>query len=227
MLPWQGRYILFIDTLYDKTGVVNMIETLGLKLKIVNSVEEAAIITASGKSYAPLFDTVIVDDLTIVERLRKITYLRYTPIVLLAHTIPELNMKSCIDFGITSYSSTPSTLPDLMNALLPSLEYNSLIPIDLNQKLAVKFLEKFGHKTEVVANGQLAVEAFKSKRYDLILMDVQMPIMGGFEATQKIRDYESQHGVLSHDYRDMIEFSKESAQVEITSITIHWNKSQK
>ncbi|CAJ0641502.1 5903_t:CDS:2 [Entrophospora sp. SA101] len=194
MLPWQGRYILFIDTLYDKTGVVNMIETLGLKLKIVNSVEEAAIITASGKSYAPLFDTVIVDDLTIVERLRKITYLRYTPIVLLAHTIPELNMKSCIDFGITSYSSTPSTLPDLMNALLPSLEYNSLIPIDLNQKLAVKFLEKFGHKTEVVANGQLAVEAFKSKRYDLILMDVQMPIMGGFEATQKIRDYESQHG---------------------------------
>ncbi|CAH1766210.1 12921_t:CDS:2 [Entrophospora sp. SA101] len=240
MLPWQGRYILFIDTLYDKTGVVNMIETLGLKLKIVNSVEEAAIITASGKSYAPLFDTVIVDDLTIVERLRKITYLRYTPIVLLAHTIPELNMKSCIDFGITSYSSTPSTLPDLMNALLPSLEYNSLIPIDLNQKLAVKFLEKFGHKTEVVANGQLAVEAFKSKRYDLILMDVQMPIMGGFEATQKIRDYESQHGghvpiiaLIAHamigdqekcHYSGMDEYS---AQVEITSITIHWNKSQK
>nr|CAG8494949.1 5363_t:CDS:2 [Entrophospora candida] len=210
MLPWQGHYMLFIDTLHDKTGVVNMIETLGLKLKIVNSVEEAAIITASGKSYTPLFDTVIVDDLTIVERLRKITYLRYTPIVLLAPTIPELNMKSCIDFGITSYSSTPSTLPNLMNALLPSLEYNSLIPIDctrqqslnilvaddniVNQKLAVKILEKIGHKTEVVANGKLAVEAFKSKRYDLILMDVQMPIMGGFEATQKIRDYESQHG---------------------------------
>nr|CAG8616738.1 4633_t:CDS:2 [Entrophospora candida] len=210
MLPWQGRYILFIDTLHDKTGIVSMIEKLGLKPKIANSVEEAAIITASRKSDVPLFDTVIVDDLTIVERLRKITYLRYIPIVLLAPTIPELNMKSCIDLGITSYSSTPSTLPDLMNALLPALESNSSIPSDctrqqpldilmaednvVNQKLAVKILEKFGHKVEIVANGQLAVEAFKYKRYDLILMDVQMPIMGGFEATQKIRDYESQYG---------------------------------
>ncbi|CAH1761168.1 15537_t:CDS:2 [Entrophospora sp. SA101] len=210
MLPWQGRYILFIDTLHDKTGIVGMIEKLGLKPKIANSVEEAAIITASRKSDVPLFDTVIVDDLTIVERLRKITYLRYIPIVLLAPTIPELNMKSCIDLGITSYSSTPSTLPDLMNALLPALESNSSIPSDctrqqpldilmaednvVNQKLAVKILEKFGHKVEIVANGQLAVEAFKYKRYDLILMDVQMPIMGGFEATQKIRDYESQYG---------------------------------
>ncbi|CAJ0641514.1 5911_t:CDS:2 [Entrophospora sp. SA101] len=210
MLPWQEHYILFIDTLHDKRGVVNMIETLGLKPKIVNSVEEAAIITASGKSDAPLFDTVIVDDLTIVERLRKITYLRYIPIVLLAPTIPELNIKSCVDLGISSYSSTPSTLPDLMNALLPALESNSSIPIDctrkqplnilvaednvVNQKLIVKILGKFGHKVEIAANGQLAVEAFKSKRYDLILMDIQMPIMGGFEATQKIRDYESQHG---------------------------------
>ncbi|CAG8435577.1 8470_t:CDS:10 [Funneliformis caledonium] len=210
MAPWHGRHILFIDTLRDETGVVSIIEDLGLRPKIASSVEESAIITASRKSDTPLFDTVIVDDLTIVERLREIAHLRYTPIVLLAQMIPKLNMKNCIDLGITSYSSTPSNLPDLVNALLPALESHAAVPSDfarqqpldilmaedniVNQKLAVKILEKFGHRVEIVSNGQLAVEAFKAKRYDLILMDVQMPIMGGFEATQKIREFEQETG---------------------------------
>ncbi|CAG8661177.1 6720_t:CDS:2, partial [Paraglomus occultum] len=106
--------------------------------------------------------------------------------------------------------NTPATLPDLMNALLPALESHATVPSDftrhqpldillaedniVNQKLALKILEKFGHRVEIVSNGKLAVEAFKSKRYDLILMDVQMPIMGGFEATQNIREWEKEHG---------------------------------
>ncbi|CAG8526756.1 9716_t:CDS:10, partial [Racocetra persica] len=210
MAPWYGRHILFVDTLHDKTGVVNIIEDLGLRPKIARSVEETAIITASRKSDTPLFDTVIVDDLNIVERLREIAHLRYIPIVLLAPMIPNLNMKNCIDLGITSYSSTPTSTPDLMNVLLPALESYASVPSDfagqqpleilmaedniVNQKLALKILEKFGHKVEVVSNGKLAVEQFKCKRYDLILMDVQMPIMGGFEATQKIREYEQDKG---------------------------------
>jgi len=46
----------------------------------------------------------------------------------------------------------------------------------------------------VVGNGLEALEAIKIKRYDCILMDVQMPIMGGFEATAKIREYERSLG---------------------------------
>src|SRR6266498_1779623 len=184
MNPWHGRHILFIDTMHDKTGVVDIIEELGLRPKIACSVEEAAIITASRKSDTPLFDTVIVDDLSIVERLREIAHLRYTPIVLLAQMIPHLNMKNCIDLGITSYCSTPADLPDLVSALLPALESHAAIPSDfarqqpldilmaedniVNQKLAVKILEKFGHRVEIASNGQLAVEAFKAKRYDLV-----------------------------------------------------------
>ncbi|RHZ84451.1 hypothetical protein Glove_81g78 [Diversispora epigaea] len=208
MAPWHGRHILFVDTLRDTTGVVKIIEQLGLRAKIAFSVEETAIITASRKSDTPLFDTVIVDDLSIVERLREITHLRYIPIVLLAPMIPNLNMKNCIDLGITSYSSTPTNIPDLMNALLPALESHAAVPSDftrqqpldilmaedniVNQRLAVKILEKFGHRVEIVPNGKAAVEQFKTKKYDLILMDVQMPIMGGFEATQKIREYEKE-----------------------------------
>ena len=57
----------------------------------------------------------------------------------------------------------------------------------INQKLACKFLEKSGHKVTIVDTGTAAVEAACSYPYDLILMDMQMPIMGGEEATRIIR----------------------------------------
>ncbi|KAG0635337.1 hypothetical protein HOY80DRAFT_1011939 [Tuber brumale] len=54
---------------------------------------------------------------------------------------------------------------------------------------------KYHHTVEVVENGLQALEAVKNKRYDVILMDVQMPVMGGFEATAKIREYEKDAGL--------------------------------
>lgn len=62
----------------------------------------------------------------------------------------------------------------------------------MNQKLAVRILEKYGHEVTVAQNGLEALEEVKKHHYDVVLMDVQMPIMGGFEATQKIRMWEKQ-----------------------------------
>ncbi|MBS0354248.1 MAG: response regulator [Proteobacteria bacterium] len=61
----------------------------------------------------------------------------------------------------------------------------------VNQTVAVKMLEKAGHSITVASNGQEAVDCFDGGRFDLILMDVQMPVMGGFEATQAIRAREA------------------------------------
>ena len=60
----------------------------------------------------------------------------------------------------------------------------------MNQKLGSRMLQKMGHEVTLAANGQLAVDAVRAKRFDLILMDIQMPVLGGIDATRAIRELE-------------------------------------
>jgi signal transduction histidine kinase/CheY-like chemotaxis protein len=57
----------------------------------------------------------------------------------------------------------------------------------INQKVAARLLEKQGHSVEVTSNGREALAAFTRDKFDLILMDVQMPVMNGYDAAQAIR----------------------------------------
>jgi len=64
----------------------------------------------------------------------------------------------------------------------------------INQRLAVNLLEHEGHEVVVVGNGQEAVAALEREAFDAVLMDVQMPVMDGFEATSVIRAHERSTG---------------------------------
>ena len=202
---YRNHNIMFIDNGYTGCAeeITHNIRALDLVPHVVrNDLPEAP------KFKSPeAYDCVIVDHSDVAEKLRSMDRFKFIPIVLIAPRI-SVSFKNALENGISSYMTTPCLPIDLGNALIPALEgraaptsadhsrtFDILLAEDnaVNQKLAVKILMKHNHKVTVANNGLEAFEAIKRRRFDVVLMDVQMPVMGGFEATANIREYEKQH----------------------------------
>lgn len=207
--PYKGHQVLFVDKAQTLHGeeIRDMLKLIGLVPVVVDSEKSPSLVRVKNAAAMP-YDLIIVDSIDTARRLRAVDDFKYLPIVLLAPVV-HVSLKACVDLGITSYMTTPCKPIDLGNGMIPALEnratpsladntksFEILLAEDnrVNQRLAVKILEKYHHVVTVASNGLEAVDAIKKQRFDVILMDVQMPIMGGFEATAKIREYEKAQG---------------------------------
>lgn len=99
-------------------------------------------------------------------------------------------------FGLAAADSVEHR-PAAQDASVSGMQPRDILLVDdveINQELARIVMEKQGHRVTIAGNGAEAVDACQKKRFDMIFMDIQMPVMDGFQATQAIREMERERG---------------------------------
>jgi two-component system sensor histidine kinase/response regulator len=160
-----------------------------------------------------------IDGFQLAAQIKANRSLKKTIIVMLSSAGQVDAPERCRQAGISLYLTKPVKQSELLDAIMSALgddsrwsrraeitqfasEFKPSRPLRIllaedhpvNQRLATRILEKWGHEIVVAANGIRAIEEFQRTTFDLILMDVQMPDMGGLEATQRIREFEKSRG---------------------------------
>ena len=162
-----------------------------------------------------------MDGFALVERIRRRPELSAATIMMLTSAGHRGDAERCQKLGVSAYLLKPIRQSELREAIarvLGAREQEGKIPLitrfslgdardgsdslrvlvaednPVNQRLIVRLLEKRGHRVVLADNGRQALAALEKESFDLVLMDVQMPEMDGFEATSAIRMREKSIG---------------------------------
>jgi PAS domain S-box-containing protein len=160
-----------------------------------------------------------MDGFAVAEWIRRHPGLEAPTIMLLTSDAQGLQLARCRELGVPRYLLKPVTPAELLEAVLRALgqeparavsrsaagrpqagrrELRVLVVEDnaINQLVVRRFIEKSGHRALVAGNGREALAMLDQQPFDLVLMDVQMPVMDGLVATSAIRKQEARTGAI-------------------------------
>ncbi len=212
------RALVADDDFNTCSSVTKMLSTIGMRPDWTTSGKEAVLRTRLAEEQNDLYSAYIIDwlmpDMNGIEVVRRIRGIigEETPIIILtAYDWSDIE-EEARNAGVTAFCSKPIFLSELREALESpftnpgaekdapeesiSFEGKKILLVEdneLNQEIAVEILQEAGFVLDVADDGAVAVDKMKSAKpgqYDLILMDIQMPIMDGYEATGQIRGLE-------------------------------------
>jgi len=170
-----------------------------------------------------------VDGFTLARRISQSDDLTSTVVMMLSSVDRQVGIEQCRKLGIRSYLTKPIKQSDLFDAIASVLDlsitheenvstatqrFPQIQPLKIllaedslaNRKLALGLLSRWGHQITVATTGQEALDAMDREKFDVVLMDVQMPELDGLAAARRIRE---------------LEHERKTARIPIIAMTAH------
>lgn len=214
------RVLVVDDNATNRCILYDLLSAWQMQPVLASSAQEALVLLHEACARGHAFPLILtdahmpeMDGFTLVERIKHEPQLAGAAIMMLTSSDQKGEKVRCRELGISVYLIKPVRPSELLRAIRKALgqegtataqQEHAALPQKrqrplhillaednaVNQKLAVRLLEKQGHTVVVVGDGRKALAALTSDHFDVVLMDVQMPEMDGFEATALIRTQE-------------------------------------
>lgn len=213
-----GLSVLIVDdNVTNRDLLSQLLKKWGMRPMAASSAFEALMLIRQANAEGAPFGLLLLDAMMpdmdgfeLASQLQSMPESTHRAVMMLSSVRQRDDVERCHQLGIRTCLSKPIDHRDLLGAIKSALGVTeeavqvSRVPVSqhhltillaednrVNQKLAITLLEKWGHSVVLANNGIEAAELAGQGDFDLILMDLQMPLMGGLEATQLIRAQEA------------------------------------
>ncbi|MEI2266359.1 PAS domain-containing hybrid sensor histidine kinase/response regulator [Erwinia sp. CGal63] len=224
--PLESVAVLVIDdNATNRHLMSDMLRNMGLKPVLAESADAALALLQQNADFPLILldaQMPVKDGMTLAQEIKATPALAHCQIIMLSSMSRYMDAEQMKRIGVTHFLSKPVDQRELYEAILAALQLQPAslsapspaapLAVDrgntlrillaednlVNQKLATHFLTRLGHEFAVANNGIEALELLDTTRWDLILMDLQMPEMDGEHATRLIREREARNPARPH-----------------------------